>query len=71
VFIALDVASSEFWVPAAGGTADGHYEFKKSGEPARDAEGMVALYADWCRQYPIISIEDGLRRRATGAAGPC
>jgi enolase len=53
VYIALDVASSEFW---AGG---GRYEFKKSGEPGRDAEGMVALYADWCRQYPIISIEDG------------
>jgi enolase len=53
VHIALDVASSECW---AGG---GRYEFKKSGEPGRDAEGMVALYADWCRQYPIISIEDG------------
>ena len=37
----------------------GRYEFKKSGEPARDSEGMVALYVDWCRQYPIISIEDG------------
>ncbi len=53
VFIALDVASSEFW------TSGGRYEFHKSGEPARDPEGMVALYADWCRQYPIISIEDG------------
>jgi len=53
VYLALDVASSEFW---AGG---GRYEFKKSGEPARDSEGMVAMYADWCRQYPIISIEDG------------
>jgi enolase 1/2/3 len=53
VFIALDVASSEF------GTAAGQYEFKKSGEPARDSEGMVALYVDWCREYPIISIEDG------------
>jgi enolase len=53
VYLALDVASSEFW---AGG---GRYEFKKSGEPGRDSEGMVALYADWCRQYPIISIEDG------------
>ena len=53
MFIALDVASSEFW---AGG---GRYEFKKSGEPARDSEGMVALYVEWCREYPIISIEDG------------
>jgi enolase len=58
VFLALDVASSEFWVPSSG-PASGRYEFHKSGEPARDSEGMVALYADWCRQYPIISIEDG------------
>ena len=53
VFIALDVASSEFW---GGG---GNYVFKKSGEPTRDPQGMVDLYVDWCRQYPIISIEDG------------
>ena len=52
VFIALDVAASEFW-------KDDHYEFHKSGEPARDSQGMVDLYVDWCRQYPIISIEDG------------
>jgi len=57
VFIALDVASSEFW--AATGPGGGRYEFKKSGEPARDPEGMVALFVDWCREYPIISIEDG------------
>ncbi|MEP6783714.1 MAG: phosphopyruvate hydratase [Acidobacteriota bacterium] len=57
VFIALDVASSEFWVPSDG--RGGKYEFKKSGEPARDSQGMVDLYVDWCRQYPIISIEDG------------
>jgi enolase len=55
VFIAMDVAASEFWT--AGGA--GRYEFKKSGEPARDSQGMVDLYVDWCRQYPIISIEDG------------
>jgi enolase len=53
VYIALDVASSEFWA------GNGKYEFKKSGEPARDSQGMVDLYVDWCRQYPIISIEDG------------
>ena len=52
VFLALDVAASEFW-------KDGHYEFHKSGEPSRDSRGMVDLYVDWCRQYPIISIEDG------------
>jgi enolase len=53
VHLALDVASSEFHA------GDGRYEFKKSGEPARDSDGMVALYVDWCRQYPIVSIEDG------------
>jgi enolase len=54
VFIALDVASSELW---AGG---GRYTFKKSGEPDRTSEQMVRLYEDWLRQYPIVSIEDGL-----------
>jgi len=54
VFIALDVATSELW---AGG---GRYVFKKSGEPERTSAQMVDLYADWIRQYPIISIEDGL-----------
>ena len=52
VFLALDVAASEFW-------AGDKYEFKKSGEPSRDPQGIVDLYVDWCRQYPIISIEDG------------
>jgi enolase len=55
VFLALDVAASELWVDG-----DKRYEFKKSGEKARTADEMVALYEDWVRQYPIISIEDGL-----------
>ena len=52
VFLALDVAASEFW-------DNGKYVFKKSKEPTRDSQGIVDLYVDWCRQYPIISIEDG------------
>ena len=56
VFVALDVASSELW---AGG---GRYVFKKSGEPDRTSAQMVELYADWIRQYPIIS-HRGRRRR--------
>jgi enolase len=55
VYLALDVASSELWDEKAR-----HYEFKKSGEKARTADEMVKLYEDWVRQYPIISIEDGL-----------
>ena len=54
VFIALDVASSELWGD------QGRYVFKKSGEPARTAAQMIDLWTDWVRQYPIISIEDGL-----------
>jgi len=54
VWMALDVASSELW---AGG---GRYTFKKSGEPDRTSEEMIRLYEDWIRQYPIVSIEDGL-----------
>jgi enolase len=55
VYLALDVASSELWNDEAR-----HYEFKKSGDRTRSADEMVALYEDWVRQYPIISIEDGL-----------
>jgi enolase len=55
IYVALDVASSELWDDAAK-----HYEFKKSGDKARTADEMVAMYEDWVRQYPIISIEDGL-----------
>ncbi len=54
VYVALDVASSELW----GG--NGRYTFKKSGEPDRTSDQMIRLYEDWLRQYPIISIEDGL-----------
>ena len=53
VWIALDVASSELW-------SSGRYTFKKSGEPDRTSEEMVRLYEDWIRQYPIMSIEDGV-----------
>ena len=53
VYLALDVAASELW-------DDGWYVFKKSGESTRTADQMVELYVDWVRQYPIISIEDGV-----------
>jgi enolase len=53
VFLALDVASSELW-------DNGKYAFKKSGESTRTPEQLVEMYADWVRQYPILSIEDGV-----------
>jgi enolase len=54
VFIALDVASSELWA------GNGTYVFKKSREADRTSDQMVRLYEDWLREYPIISIEDGV-----------
>lgn len=54
MFLALDVASSELY------DGSGNYVFKKSGGAKKSAEEMVALYANWIRQYPIYSIEDGL-----------
>ena len=53
VFLALDVAASEFF-------EDGLYVFKKSGGFSRDARQMVDFYAALVEKYPIISIEDGL-----------
>src|SRR5688572_10941899 len=53
IYLALDVASSELW-------SNGTYVFRKSGEPSRTPAQMVEMYADWVRQYPIISIEDGV-----------
>ncbi len=53
VQIALDPASSEFY-------EGGKYVFKKSDGSKKSSEEMVAFWADWVAQYPIISIEDGL-----------
>src|SRR3954463_8955324 len=55
VYLALDVASSELW-----NDDTKTYEFKKSRDKTRSADDMITLYQDWVRQYPIISIEDGL-----------
>jgi enolase len=53
IFLALDVASSEFY------NGDGTYTFKKStGKKVTGAE-LVDIYVQLCGQYPIISIEDG------------
>jgi len=53
VALALDPAASEMF-------EDGKYVFFKSDRSKKSAEEMVRLYADWVRQYPIVSIEDGL-----------
>jgi enolase len=53
IAIALDPACSELY-------KDGKYIFKKSDKSAKSSEEMVKYWADWVRQYPIVSIEDGL-----------
>ena len=55
VFIALDPAASEFY-----DEEKKQYVLAKSGEGAYSSEKLVALWADWVRQYPIVSLEDGL-----------
>jgi enolase len=52
VCIALDAAASEFG-------EKGKYVFRKSDGSKRNAEQMVKYYENLCRQYPIVSIEDG------------
>ena len=54
VYIALDAASSEFY-----NAEKGLYLFESTGESRTSAE-MVDYWADWCKKYPIASIEDGL-----------
>jgi enolase len=53
VYVALDVASSELW-------DKGKYVFRKSGEPTRTSDEMIEMYSTWVRDYPIVSIEDGV-----------
>lgn len=55
VYVAMDAASSEFY-----NAEEGVYHFHQStGDKLTSAE-MVDYWADWCKKYPILSIEDGL-----------
>lgn len=53
--LALDPASSEFF-----DSSKGKYVFKKSDKSQRQSEQMIEFWSNWIRQYPIISIEDGM-----------
>ena len=52
VFIALDVAASEFY-------RGGKY-YLASGSQASTADKMIRVLDSWVKHYPILSIEDGL-----------
>lgn len=54
VYLALDVAATELYQPSAG-----QYVLEREGVSLSAAE-LINLYAQWTREYPIISIEDGL-----------
>jgi enolase len=55
VAIALDPAASEFYDKESG-----KYIFKKSDKSEKSSEEMARFWENWTRQYPIVSIEDGL-----------
>jgi enolase len=54
IFIALDVASSEFY-----DAKQNVYVFKKSDGSKRTADELIDYYVDLCARFPIVSIEDG------------
>jgi enolase len=53
IFLALDVASSEFY------NGNGTYTFKKSTGKTVSGDELVDFYVKLCNDYPIVSIEDG------------
>ncbi len=55
MFIAMDAAASEFYLPK-----ENVYHFKKSSGDKLTPAQMVDFWADWAKKYPILSIEDGL-----------
>jgi enolase len=55
IYIALDPASSEYYLPE-----ENVYHLKKSTGDKLTPTEMVDYWKDWVKRYPIISIEDGM-----------
>lgn len=55
IMLGIDAAASEFYENNA-------YNLKGEGK-RKSSEEMVAFYEDWIRQYPIVSIEDGMSEK--------
>ncbi|MBV8832126.1 MAG: phosphopyruvate hydratase [Acidobacteriaceae bacterium] len=55
IALALDPAASEFY-----DKGKSRYVFKKSDKSEKTSDQMVEFWSKWVRQYPIISIEDGM-----------
>lgn len=54
VYVAIDAAASEFY-----NAEEQVYHFKKSTGDKLTSAQMVDYWGEWCKKYPIISIEDG------------
>ncbi|MGH7697058.1 MAG: phosphopyruvate hydratase [Candidatus Dormibacteria bacterium] len=52
VALALDPAASQFY-------EQGQYHLRGEGRTLT-ASQLIDLWEDWCRQYPVVSLEDGL-----------
>ncbi|MEL6330587.1 MAG: phosphopyruvate hydratase [Planctomycetota bacterium] len=59
IFVALDPAASECWNEAQKDGKDGYKLFSSTGE-ILTSDQMVDYWAEWCKKYPIRSLEDGL-----------
>lgn len=55
IAIAMDAANSELW-----DAKQKCYVFKKSSGKKMKSEELVKFWENWCKQYPIVSVEDGL-----------
>lgn len=59
IFVALDPATSELWNEAEKDGKTG-YKFFSSSQEIVSSDDLIGIWADWCKKYPIRSIEDGL-----------
>ena len=55
IFLGMDVAASEFY-----DKTDKKYHLKKSGQGVKTSEELIAWYKEMIKEFPIITIEDGL-----------
>ncbi|MFO0857930.1 MAG: phosphopyruvate hydratase [Phycisphaerales bacterium] len=64
IFVALDPATSECWNEAAadskGKSKNPGYKMFKSSKKIVSTDEMIDMWAKWCKNYPIRSLEDGL-----------
>ena len=60
IFIALDPATSELWNEAEKKGKEGYCFFSSDPDRIISSDEMADTWAEWCKKYPIRSIEDGL-----------